>query len=192
MTQDKTTAKSTNHNIPANTRLVNSYYGLFGLHPAASALAIRRQYRKLSKLYHPDTTDLPADIAKAKFHQLNIAYATLSNPERRLLYDHKIGYSRVNVIQVPPHSSPETNPHNHSSSAYLDPTDRPLSAGEIFALFILGITFILCLLLAIVIGLIKGNNALQVPQTNLYYQPNHEQLVVIANSNYSPYDSSSS
>ncbi|MGB3264706.1 MAG: J domain-containing protein, partial [Microcoleus sp.] len=39
----------------------------------------------------------------------------------------------------------------------LDPTDRPLSPGEIFALFMMGTTLIGCFVLAIAIGLIRGN-----------------------------------
>jgi hypothetical protein len=145
-----------------------SYYALLGLHPSASPLEIRRAYRELSKRYHPDTTELPAATATAKFQQLNEAYATLSNPERRVLYDQKIGYSRLNVIQAPPNlNTPVTQSRpKYSSSAYLDPTDRPLSAGEIFALFILGLTFVGCLLLAIAIGLTRGESAFQVSQTS--------------------------
>jgi hypothetical protein len=48
-----------------------------------------------------------------------------------------------------------------SSSAYLDATDRPLSPGEIFALFILGLTFVGCLVLAIAIGITRGEAVLQ-------------------------------
>jgi hypothetical protein len=151
------------------------YYALLKLHPNASPIEIRRAYRELSKHYHPDTTDLPTATATAKFQQLNEAYATLSNPERRLAYDHQIGYSRVNVIQPPLHLNHPNNPpkHNYSSSAYLDPTDRPLSAGELFALFILGLTFVGCLLLAIAIGLTRGESAVQVGSysTNLHSQP---------------------
>lgn len=139
-----------------------SYYTLLGLHPTASAIEIRRAYRELSKSYHPDTTDLPSALATAKFQQLNEAYATLSNPERRLTYDLKIGYSRLSVIQAPPDlNSPSRSQISHSSSAYLDPTDRPLSAGEIFALFILGLTLLGCLLLAIAIGLTRSDPAFQ-------------------------------
>jgi len=146
----------------------SSYYALLGLHPSASPLEIRRAYRELSKCYHPDTTDLPTATATTKFQQLNEAYATLSNPERRVLYDQKIGYSRLNVIQAPPNlNTPVTQSRpKYSSSAYLDPTDRPLSAGEIFALFILGLTFVGCLLLAIAIGLTRGESAFQVSQTS--------------------------
>ena len=164
MNQERTRAKFQEHQISANVRLANSYYACLGLHPSASVIAIRRSYWKLSKRYHPDTTDLPQEIAKVKFHKINEAYATLSNPERRSLYDLKIGYSRVNVIQSiadleKAHSS---FGHQWSSSAYLDPTDRPLSAGEIFVLFILGLTFVGCLLLVIIIGLIRGDSVFSI------------------------------
>ena len=136
----------------------SSHYALLGLHPSASVLEIRRAYRELSKRFHPDTTDLPHAIATAKFQQLNEAYATLSNPERRLTYDLKIGYSGLSVIQTPSElNSPiSQSQFRYKTSAYLDPTDRPLSAGEIFALFILGLTLLGCLLLAITIGLTRG------------------------------------
>ncbi|WP_407887833.1 J domain-containing protein [Scytonema sp. NUACC26] len=134
-----------------------TYYSLLGLHPSASAIEIRRAYRELSKCYHPDTTSLPAALATAKFQQLNEAYATLSNPERRFSYDLKIGYSRFGTIQAPTDlNRPVSKSYDWSRSAYLDPSDRPLSAGEIFALFIMGITLIGCLLLAIAVGLTRG------------------------------------
>ena len=86
----------------APSPFADSYYGVLELHPAASPVAIRRAYRELSKRYHPDTTLLTPDIATVKFQRLNEAYAVLSNPDRRSVYDLQIGYSRWNVIQVPP------------------------------------------------------------------------------------------
>jgi hypothetical protein len=159
-----------------------TYYALLGLHPSASSLEIRRAYRELSKRYHPDTTDLSTDTATRKFQQLNEAYATLSNPERRVLYDQKIGYSRLNVIQSPPDLNiPVDQPRRtYRSSAYLDPTDRPLSAGELFALFILGLTFLGCILLAIAIGLTRGDSAFQMPDTSSNNLPTQQQLVLVA------------
>jgi curved DNA-binding protein CbpA len=118
----------------------NSFYEVLGLKPWSSPLEIRRNYRELSKLYHPDTTQLPSESAVSKFQFLNEAYATLSNPERRALYDLQIGYSRINVIQ--------TFPENNSvfrDSAYLDYADRSLSSGETAILVILLLTFLLCL-----------------------------------------------
>ncbi|NET59550.1 MAG: J domain-containing protein [Symploca sp. SIO2E6] len=140
---------------------------LLGLHPSATPLEIRRAYRQLSKCYHPDTTDLPNQTATSKFQELNEAYATLSNPERRILYDQKIGYSRLNVIQTPPgFNNPVTQRQKiYSDSAYLDPNDRPLSAGELFVLLILGLTFLGCLVLAIAIGLTQGESAFPIPNS---------------------------
>ncbi|MEG4330422.1 J domain-containing protein [Microcoleus sp. AT9_A2] len=159
MTPNEGTANSKSQKIPGQTPLGSSYYGLLGLHPSASPIEIRRSYRELSKLYHPDTTELPPAVATAKFQQLNNAYATLSNPERRLAYDLKIGYSRQNVIGPPPgfNTPVSASGKKTSNSAYLDPTDRPLSPGEMFALFIMGASLIGCLVLAIAIGLIRGN-----------------------------------
>ncbi|WP_448562998.1 J domain-containing protein [Trichothermofontia sp.] len=136
-----------------------SYYDRLGLHPSASVQQIRQAYRRLSRRYHPDTTDLPAAIATEKFKQLNEAYATLSQPERRYQYDLKIGYARLAVVRPSSHREfhrpPQPSSPPVSSAAYLDPSDRPLSAGEIFVLFILLLTFGGCLVLAIVIALTR-------------------------------------
>ena len=140
--------------LPSQTKLINSYYGLMKLHPSASNIAIRRAYRQLSKEYHPDTTNLPASIATAKFQRLNEAYAVLSSPEKRSLYDLKIGYSRLNVIQAPNWSEPQSD--RYSRTAYLDPTDRPLSSGEIFVLVLLGLTFVGCILLVTIVAYLRG------------------------------------
>lgn len=132
-----------------------NHYELLGVKPTASAQEIRRAYRELSKLYHPDTTDLSDAIATQKFQALNEAYGTLSNPEQRMNYDHKIGYSRFYVSQSPKDIGTESNKTVpfESRYTYLDPTDRPLSAGEIFALFILGLTFAACLALVLILGI---------------------------------------
>lgn len=164
MTQDRKLPNHRDYSTQRQKVISSSFYGLLGVHPAASIQDIRRAYRDLSKQYHPDTTALPPAIATAKFQQLNEAYATLSSPERRLAYDRKIGYSSIPVVQpglslrqtaARPRSAPS------SSLAYLDATDRPLSPGEVFALFILGITFIGCLLLAIAIGFTSSEHIVQ-------------------------------
>jgi curved DNA-binding protein CbpA len=133
-----------------------TYYDLLGVHPSASAIEIRRAYREMSKIYHPDTTTFATAKATVKFQALNEAYAAISHPERRLAYDLEIGYSRVVVLQPTSFHPLTSRPDNYRSSAYLDPTDRPLSSGEVAALFMLGITFVGCLILAISIGIIRG------------------------------------
>jgi hypothetical protein len=178
--QNGAMSQSSQHSKP-------TYYTLLGLHPSASVIDIRRAYRDLSKRYHPDTTELPASVATAKFQQLNEAYATLSNPERRLNYDLKIGYSRFGVIQPPSDlNHPPRQVYDWSKSAYLDASDRPLSSGEIFALFILGLTFVGCLLLAIAIGLTRGDAAFQTQQPSLNPNPPGQQQITHLSQSINP------
>ncbi|WP_072016232.1 J domain-containing protein [Leptolyngbya sp. KIOST-1] len=140
---------------------LKTHYDQLGVKPTASPQQIRRAFRDLSKLYHPDTTELPAAEATEKFQQLNDAYAVLSSPDRRWAYDQQVGYSRISVMQ-PLDSLRQTSnapQRREPANMYLDPTDRPLSAGEIFALFILGLTFVACLALVVTVGLTRGDYA---------------------------------
>lgn len=149
--------------MPAPNPRPETYYDRLGVKPTASPQQIRQAFRELSKLYHPDTTTLPEAEATEKFQQLNEAYGTLSSPDRRWTYDKQVGYSRISVMQPlePLSRASSTVPRRKEpSNMYLDPTDRPLSAGEIFALFILGLTFVACLALVVTVGLTRGEYAI--------------------------------
>ena len=147
--------------------IIPNHYTLLRVKTTASPQEIRRAYRDLSKLYHPDTTQLLPEVATEKFQILNEAYATLSNPEKRMAYDYSIGVSRVAVIQAPEYLNRSASERNRyeKSNAYLDPTDRPLSPGELFALFILGLTFLGCLVLVVAISWTRGDLVLYTPET---------------------------
>lgn len=149
-----------------------NHYERLGIKPTASVQKIRQAYRDLSKLYHPDTTELPGAIATVKFQQLNEAYATLSSPDKRFAYDQEIGFSRFYVSQVPRdlNTPVSANKPFTSRHLYLDPTDRPLSAGEIFALFLLGVTFVGCLALVIIISYTKGDITVNLTRAELITQ----------------------
>ena len=144
-----------------------NHYQLLDLAFSASGEEIRQAYRQKSKLYHPDTTTLPAKTATEKFRSLNEAYATLSNSRQRLLYDRSLGLG--SCIEVSPELASlnaNGNGSGHRSPVILDPRERPLSAGELFALLILGLTFTACLVLAIVVGLTRGETFLQNAQVS--------------------------
>ena len=159
MTQEQANAQSKTRSIPTNSRLIHSHYAILGLHPSASVIEIRRAYRELSKSYHPDTTTLASEVATRKFQRLNEAYGILSNPERRSLYDLQIGYSRWNVVQIPTDlQQSNQSQEKWSKYAYLDPTDRTLSSGEIFSLCLLAFTVIGCLGLAFLIAWLRGDS----------------------------------
>ncbi|WP_448525000.1 J domain-containing protein [Parathermosynechococcus lividus] len=129
--------------------LGQSHYEVLDVPPSASLADIRRAYREKSKLYHPDTTTLPAAIAREEFHRLNEAYAVLTNAEQRQWYDLQLQLRSSRSGGV---SSPPSQPSPQFYRAVRSQGDRPLSAGELFALFILGVTFVGCLLLAVIVG----------------------------------------
>ena len=52
----------------------------------ASQDEIKTAYRKLAKRYHPDINKDTPDAAE-KFKQINTAYAVLSDPDKRIIYD---------------------------------------------------------------------------------------------------------
>jgi curved DNA-binding protein CbpA len=66
----------------------DTLYDLLGVAQDATTEEIRAAYRRLSKTYHPDAGGTPAF-----FRQLQIAYDTLTDPERRAEYDRSLRVS---------------------------------------------------------------------------------------------------
>ncbi len=62
-----------------------NYYDILGVSRTASQDEIRQNYRSLSKKYHPDVNKDPG--AEEKFKEINEAYQTLSDPEKKRMYD---------------------------------------------------------------------------------------------------------
>ncbi|MBO0349444.1 J domain-containing protein [Phormidium pseudopriestleyi FRX01] len=156
--------------MPPGTLSALNYYALLGLDNGATGPEIRRAYRELSKRYHPDTSPLPQAEAREKFQQLKDAYTTLSNDRERHLYDVKLRLERDGIggngVALPPHwkRTPDAA-YGRSPGTSREPSERPLSGGELFVLLILGITLMGCLLLAIAIGLTRENVPLPSSQT---------------------------
>lgn len=65
---------------------MKNYYDVLGVAKEATEQEVKASYRKLSLKYHPDRN--PDDkIAEEKFKDINEAYQTLGNPEKRQVYD---------------------------------------------------------------------------------------------------------
>ena len=61
-------------------------YAILGVDRSADDKKLKSAYRKLAKKYHPDAN--PGDKnAEQKFKDVGEAYAILSDPEKRKLYD---------------------------------------------------------------------------------------------------------
>ena len=62
------------------------YYEILGVPRNASQEEVRKAYLKLAHKYHPDKTGGDKE-AEEKLKEVNAAYDTLKNPEKRTQYD---------------------------------------------------------------------------------------------------------
>ena len=60
------------------------YYELLGVSKTATDEEIKRAFRKLAKMYHPDNKETGDET---KFKEIGEAYAILSDPQKRRMYD---------------------------------------------------------------------------------------------------------
>ena len=63
-----------------------NYYEVLEIALTATEKDIRKQYRKLSKKYHPDVNN-EDKVAEERFKQIKEAYETLTNKNKRAEYD---------------------------------------------------------------------------------------------------------
>ena len=68
------------------------YYEVLGLSRGCTIEDIKREYRKLARKYHPDVNNGDPE-AEEKFKEISVAYAVLSNGEKRREYD-SFGFNR--------------------------------------------------------------------------------------------------
>lgn len=69
------------------------YYEILGVARGASEDELKKAYRRLAKQYHPDTNKETG--ADARFIEVNEAYETLSDPQKRSVYD-RYGHAGLN------------------------------------------------------------------------------------------------
>ena len=74
---------------------MKNYYELLGVSVDASNEVIKAAYRSLSKKYHPDVcTDIPN--SEELMQQINAAYDTLSDSQKRMRYDRELELKKTN------------------------------------------------------------------------------------------------
>ena len=69
-----------------NSDTDKDYYKILGVDEKSSEDEIKKAYRKLSMLHHPDKNG-NTEESKLMFQDLNNAYSTLSDPQKRRMYD---------------------------------------------------------------------------------------------------------
>jgi DnaJ-related protein SCJ1 len=80
------------------------YYEILNVKQDATLNEVKVSYRKLAKLYHPDTTKLSKEIATEKFKELVEAYEVLSDKDKRKIYD-ELGDEKFKI------SNEQSNPN---------------------------------------------------------------------------------
>jgi molecular chaperone DnaJ len=68
--------------------MASNYYETLKVSPNASQAEIKQAYRRLVKLFHPDTNQQTAD--REQIIQINAAYEVLGDAQSRLNYDQKL------------------------------------------------------------------------------------------------------
>ncbi len=63
------------------------YYEILGVSKTATDDELKKAYRKLAKQYHPDANLSNKSEAEVKFKEVNEAYETLSDSQKRKMYD---------------------------------------------------------------------------------------------------------
>lgn len=79
--------------------MARDHYEVLGLERGCSQSEVRAAYRRLVKLYHPDTSTVP-DAIEA-FHRITQAYEVLSDWERRGHYDRLLDLEEKRAVVQP-------------------------------------------------------------------------------------------
>lgn len=108
------------------------YYNILKVNRNASEEDLRKAYRRLAMIWHPDKNlGTNKYEAEAKFKQISEAYDVLSDPQKRQIYD-LYGEEALKTGQVPP--PPRGGPHN-MRNPHPNPSFRfnPRDADDIYA-----------------------------------------------------------
>jgi len=97
-----------------------THYQVLGVRTTASTPEIRRAYRQLAYLLHPDrqagTTEAEARLADRRMREVNVAWTTLSDPSRRSAYDRSLAPRTTTTAPRPTTTGSSASPGSAGSS----------------------------------------------------------------------------
>lgn len=77
--------------------MIFDYYKLLGVASSANSAEIKRAYRRLARLYHPDLNTMTHD---EQIKRLNEAYEILSDARKRAAYDNLLRQARLRAAEA--------------------------------------------------------------------------------------------
>lgn len=98
-----------------NSKLALNHYDVLGIAPEATFQEIKRNYRNLVKLYHPDLN--PSEEAKIRIVAITAAYEVLSDPGKRSSYDWQLVSGSAHAPTVAP--EPEIDERERYRQEYI-------------------------------------------------------------------------
>jgi len=107
------------------------FYGLLGVPRDATPARIKAAYRRLARRWHPDAGATSSD---ERFRELQHAYDTLSNPEKRARYDRALALDRRSASAAVPvavsyHDTAWTGGHDRASGEVLLSPEEAAAGG---------------------------------------------------------------
>ncbi|CAN1122480.1 Chaperone protein dnaJ 11, chloroplastic [Linum perenne] len=85
--------------MPPKMSSSTSLYEILGIPHGATSQEIKSAYRKLARTCHPDVAAIDRkDNSADEFMRIHAAYTTLSDPERRVVYDRKQLFRRMRPL----------------------------------------------------------------------------------------------
>nr|XP_023905868.1 dnaJ homolog subfamily B member 1 [Quercus suber]POF19233.1 dnaj like subfamily b member 4 [Quercus suber] len=93
------------------------YYNILKVNRNASEDDLKKAYKRLAMIWHPDKNPINKSEAEAKFKRISEAYDVLSDPQKRQIYD-LYGEEALKSGQIPPpqpssSASSSSRVHNH-------------------------------------------------------------------------------
>lgn len=117
------------------------YYNILKVNRNASDDDLKKAYKRLARIWHPDKNPDNKTEAEAKFKRISEAYDVLSDPQKRQIYD-LYGEEALKSGQVPPppHSSSSSSSssrafHHHRQNPPPSFRFNPRDADDIYAEF---------------------------------------------------------
>ncbi|CAM8980056.1 unnamed protein product [Rhodiola kirilowii] len=114
------------------------YYNILKVNRNATEDDLRKSYRRLAMIWHPDKNPTKKSEAEAKFKQISEAYDVLTDPQKRKIYDlYGEEALKSGIVPPPPTSASSSsgmrNGSQHTGTSYrFNPRDAEDIYSEVF------------------------------------------------------------